>query len=93
MLEQTLGDLRDEHTRSGKGELFDHLKVFLTGDEDAPTYAEIARHLGMSEDAVKMAVSRLRKRFRETLRAQIAHTVANPADADDELRHLLAALA
>ena len=56
-------------------------------------YAEIATRLGMSEGAVKVAVHRLRQRYREVLRAEIADTVASPAEVEDELRNLFAALA
>ena len=56
------------------------------------SYADIGRPLNLTEGAVKVAVHRLRKRFREVLRAEVAHTVARPEDIDDELRHLIAVL-
>jgi RNA polymerase sigma-70 factor (ECF subfamily) len=82
--------LREEMVQAGKGERFDALKGCLTGD-DAPREA-IAARLGVSEGAVKVAVHRLRQRFRELLRAAIAETVSNEADRDDEMRYLVAIL-
>jgi RNA polymerase sigma-70 factor (ECF subfamily) len=93
LLEQAIARLREEFVASGKGAVFEQLKDFLTGDDAAPSYAEIAPRLGLSEDALKMTVSRLRKRYRELRRAAVAETVANPHEVDDELRHLRAALA
>ena len=83
--------LRDEMVKAGKSEQFDALKGSLTG-EDALRREEIAARLGMSEGAVKVAVHRLRRRYRELLRAAIAETVSNEADLDDEMRYLVAVL-
>ena len=82
--------LRAESQDLGKGEQFEALRASLTGDE--PPRAETAARLGMTEGAVKVAVHRLRKRYREHLRAEIAETVGDPADVDAEMRHLVAAL-
>ena len=82
--------LRAESEASGKGELFEALKGSLTGEE--PARSETAARLGMTEGAVKVAVHRLRQRYRELLRAEIAETVSDPSDIDDEMRHLVAAL-
>ena len=82
--------LRAESEARGKGELFEALKGSLTGDE--PARNETAARLGMTEGAVKVAVHRLRQRYRELLRAEIAETVSDPSDVDDEMRHLVAAL-
>ncbi len=82
--------LRAESEARGKGELFERLKGSLTGDE--PARSETAARLGMKEGAVKVAVHRLRQRYRELLRAEIAETVTDPSDVDAEMRHLLAAL-
>jgi RNA polymerase sigma factor (sigma-70 family) len=90
LLEQVLARLRAEFSAAGKAELFEALKPTLTG-EKAP-YAGIAARLGMSEGAVKVAVHRLRDRYRDLIRAEIAETVETDAEVDDELRHLLAAL-
>ncbi len=82
--------LRIESESSGKGELFEALKCSLTGDE--PARSETAARLGMTEGAVKVAVHRLRQHYREVLWAEIAETVRDPSDIDDEMRHLVAAL-
>jgi RNA polymerase sigma factor (sigma-70 family) len=86
-----LQSLRDEMTTAGKGEQFEALKGSLTGEDDAPR-EEIAARLGMSEGAVKVAVHRLRQRYRKLLRAGIAETVSDEANLDDEMRYLLAVL-
>lgn len=90
LLDQVLARLREEMSAAGKLDLFEALKFSLTGGRTA--YAEVAAALGMSEGAVKVAVHRLRERYRELIRAEIAETVATPAEVEDELRHLLAAL-
>ena len=93
LLEGVLGRLRAEFTAGGKEELFDALKVFLTGEKSPITYAELAAKLGKSEAAIKMAVSRdLRKRYGELLRAEITKTVSRPEEVEDELSALLAAV-
>jgi RNA polymerase sigma-70 factor (ECF subfamily) len=87
---RTLRRLRLESEAEGKGEQFDVLKGSLTGDE--PAREETAARLGMTEGAVKVAVHRLRRRYRDLLRAEIAETVDDPAEIDDEMRHLVTAL-
>ncbi len=87
---RALEKLRVELSARGRGELLEALRGSLTGEE--PPRAETAARLGMTEGAVKAAVYRLRQRYRELLRAEIAETVADPAEVDDELRHLVAAL-
>jgi RNA polymerase sigma-70 factor (ECF subfamily) len=82
--------LRADSEARGKGELFEGLKGSLTGDEAARS--ETAARLGMTEGAVKAAVHRLRRRYRELLRAEIADTVTDPADVDAEMRHLVQVL-
>ena len=71
---------------------FDRLKTYLTGDEPQLSYAQTAFELGMSEGAVKVAVHRLRRRFRDLVRDEIAHTVSSPEEVEDELRHLWSAV-
>jgi RNA polymerase sigma-70 factor (ECF subfamily) len=93
LLEQVLRRLREEHVRDGKEKLFEQLKPTLTEASRSISYAEIATRLGSSEGAVKVAVHRLRQRYRELLRAEIAETVASAADVEDEIRNLFAALA
>jgi RNA polymerase sigma factor (sigma-70 family) len=93
LLDLVLRHLREEYTRDGKGKQFNELKSTLTEGSRTVPYAEIATRLGASEGAVKVAVHRLRQRYRELLRAEISDTVANAAEVDDEIRNLFAALA
>lgn len=93
LLEQVLRRLREEYTRDGKEKQFEQLKATLTETSRSLPYAEIATRLATSEGAVKVAVHRLRQRYRELLRAEIADTVAGVEDVDDEIRNLFSALA
>jgi RNA polymerase sigma factor (sigma-70 family) len=93
LLDSVLNGLRDEYARDGKAVLFDALKPCLIGSRESQPYAALATELGMTEGAVKVAVCRLRGRYRERLKAEIAHTVASPAEVDEELRHLFRVLA
>ncbi len=92
LLDRVMARLRAEEASAGRGDLFDGLRPYLAG-EGGPPHAETAARLGMSEGAVKVAVHRLRRRYRDALREAIAETVADAAEVDDEIRHLLAALA
>jgi RNA polymerase sigma factor (sigma-70 family) len=92
LLDQVLRRLREEFVRDGKEKLFDELKLTLTEASRSVRYADIAVRLGASEGAVKVAVHRMRQRYRELLRAEIADTVASPAEIDDEIRNLFAAI-
>ena len=92
LLDQTLARLQEEFLASGKGVLFGDLKIFLTGEKRAASYAELSAKMGMTEAALKMAVSRMRHRYGELLRAEIANTVSSPEEIDNELRALFAAL-
>jgi RNA polymerase sigma factor (sigma-70 family) len=83
--------LRDEMVKAGKSEQFDALKGSLTGQDELPR-DQVATRLNMSEGAVKVAVHRLRQRYRNLLRTAIAETVSNEADLEDEMRHLIAVL-
>ena len=93
LLAGVLDDLREDYVASGKERVFDRLKDFLTTEEDAGTHADAARDLGMNAAAVKVAVHRLRRRYREALRRRVADTVESAQDVDDEIRHLFRALA
>ena len=93
LLDLVLRRLREEYVRDGKQKLFEQLKPTLTEASRTVAYAEIARRLDTTEGAVKVAVHRLRQRYRELLRAEIADTVASPEEVEDELRNLFAALA
>ena len=90
LLDLTLARLEAEFADSGKKERFEQLRVFLLGEPEALSYAEVGKRLGLKEGAVKVAVLRLRQRFRELLRAEIASTVAKDEEIEDELRHLFA---
>ena len=78
---------------AGLGGLFEALEPCLIGRRETQPYAVLAAQLGMTEAAVKMAVYRLRDRYRECLREEIAHTVASPTEVEEELRHLFRVLA
>jgi RNA polymerase sigma-70 factor (ECF subfamily) len=93
LLDTVLRDLGAEYEQDGKGRLFEALKPSLTGSRETQPYAALASALEMSEGAVRVAVHRLRERYRERLKAEVADTVASPADVDDELRHLFRVLA
>jgi RNA polymerase sigma-70 factor (ECF subfamily) len=84
--------LHEEFAAAGQEQEFDRLKVFLTADGQDLRFAEVARALGKSEGAVRVAAHRLRRRFREVFRELIAHTVSPPDELDEEVRHLFAAL-
>ncbi|MHC1769908.1 MAG: RNA polymerase sigma factor [Verrucomicrobiia bacterium] len=84
--------LEAEYHEQGKGRLFADLRSFLQGDEVSSGYVELGRALGLSPGAVKVAVYRMRQRYRELLRAVIAQTVTDPREIDDEVRHLVRVL-
>ena len=92
LLDQALARLRDEFTALGQVRQFEQLKGFLTTGEAESTYAAVAAELGMTVGAVGMAVHRLRHRYRVLLTAEIAHTVASPAEVEEEIRWLFAAV-
>jgi DNA-directed RNA polymerase specialized sigma24 family protein len=93
LLDRALTRLEAEHQRSGKPAEFAVLSPALTAERGDIPYAAMAAQLGLNETAVRMAVHRLRKRFREVFREEIAQTVAGPNEVEEEIRHLLAALA
>jgi RNA polymerase sigma factor (sigma-70 family) len=92
VLDRVLEKLRSEFVSHGRPEHFERLKGFLLGHSDAP-YAALAQEMNTSEGALKVAVHRLRKRYRELLRQEIADTVADPAEVESELRYLATVLA
>ncbi|MBC8352986.1 MAG: hypothetical protein H8E66_13405 [Planctomycetes bacterium] len=92
LLEQVLGCLQADYESKGKGPLFDRLKPFLTVEDDTESYEKIAADFEMTVGAIKVAVHRLRQRYRDLIREEVASTVANEDDADDELGQLLAAI-
>jgi RNA polymerase sigma-70 factor (ECF subfamily) len=91
VLDRVVEKLRDEFVQHGRPEHFERLKVSLLGHSDA-SYAALAREMNTSEGALKVAIHRLRKRYRELFRQEIADTVADPAEVESELRYLAAAL-
>jgi RNA polymerase sigma factor (sigma-70 family) len=91
VLDRVMGRLRDEFMQHGRLEDFNRLKVFLLDQAETP-YATLACEMDRSEGALKVAIHRLRKRYRELFRQEIAETVADPAEVESELRFLAAAL-
>jgi RNA polymerase sigma factor (sigma-70 family) len=92
ILSQAVNRLREEFFADGKAELFEQTKVFLTGEKHAASYPELAAKLGTTVAALKMAVSRMRRRYLELLREEIAKTVSDRESVDEELRAIIAAL-
>ena len=92
LLEKVLGRLRDKYTAEQKAPLFDVLKPYVWGDTITVGYDVLAARLGISVGALRVAMHRLRESYRELLRDEVSRTVASPADVDEELRHLVAAL-
>jgi RNA polymerase sigma-70 factor (ECF subfamily) len=92
LLEQGLARLREEFAELGKQRLFECLKGTLTFGQTPQPYAELAGELGMSAEALKVAVHRLRRRYGELVRAEIAQTVTTAEEIEDELRDLFAAV-
>src|SRR5215471_5883914 len=92
LLEQAFAKLRAESVAAEKGERFDRLSVFLQDGTDPGDYADVGKELGMAANSVAAAVHRLRRRYRELVRAEIANTVASPEEIQEEMGHLFAAL-
>jgi RNA polymerase sigma-70 factor (ECF subfamily) len=91
LLEDVLARLGEEHAQAGKAALYDRLKELLVPSAQAVSTAEVAAELGMTEGAVRVALHRLRDRYRELLEAAIARTVETPEQVADEIRCLFAA--
>jgi DNA-directed RNA polymerase specialized sigma24 family protein len=92
LLETVVTRLREEFASADKALLFDAFKPFLVGEAGGLSYSEVAARFGMSEAAGKMTVTRMRRRYRELLRSEVANTVEDATEIDAELRHLFAAL-
>ena len=92
LLETVLVRLAEEQSVAGKERVFAQLKDYLWGEAHRTGYAEMAERLGMTEGAVKVTVHRLRRRLRDLLREEVAHTVATDAEIDEELQHLIRAI-
>jgi DNA-directed RNA polymerase specialized sigma24 family protein len=93
LLDRATARLRSEAVSKGKSQLFDQIRPVLLGREKAPSYAEIAKALRLSEAVVKVTVHRYRNRYRELLRDEISRTVDDPAEIDQEIAMLLEAVA
>lgn len=93
LLESVLKTLRHEFSTNGKEELFNYLEPHLWGDDTSTPYARIAEVLNMTVVSVRVTVHRLRQQFHDLLRAEIAHTVSDPSEIEDEIRHLRKVLA
>jgi DNA-directed RNA polymerase specialized sigma24 family protein len=92
LLQEVLNRLREEASQAGRAAHFGELKVFLTGEKSPVSYAELAAKLGSGEAALRKEVQRLRHRYGELLREEIARTVADPLEIEEELRHLFRVL-
>jgi RNA polymerase sigma factor (sigma-70 family) len=92
VLARTMARLQAEAVSTNKRKLFDHLKIFLTAEKSSVPYRDVAAELDMAEGAVRVAVHRLRRRYRELLRDEIAQTVTSDDQIDEEIRDLFAAL-
>ncbi len=92
ILERSLTALAKEQEVAGKTGQFEALKPWLTGDLENISQAEVARQLGLNETAVKVAIHRLRRRFRDMIKSEINQTLSDPGNADEELHYLLEAL-
>ena len=92
LLDHVLARLEGEYRARGRGQVFEQLHVFLLDKKAGTPYAEVARQLSVSADAVKKEVSRMRQRYRELFREEIAHTVATPGEVDEEINYLFRVL-
>jgi DNA-directed RNA polymerase specialized sigma24 family protein len=92
VLDQVMGRLGEEYRAAGNVQLFDRLQKSLTDEPDRPSPADTAREFGMTESALRQASYRLRQRYRQLLREEIAHTVLAAGDIENELRHLVTVL-
>lgn len=89
ILDKALSALQQEHTQQGKGVVFDTLKDCLAGSRESVPYAELAPRLGVSVAALKVMVHRFRGRYRDLLRDEVACTVVEPGQVEDEMRYLI----
>ena len=92
VVERALQRLREECEAKGKARLFDALNAHLTGERTDVSYLKLAGRLGVPETVVKKQLHNLRRRYRWLVYDEVAHTVAEPSEVEDEIRHLCAAL-
>ena len=93
LLESAVQRLQGEYEAAGKGAWFAALRFGIAGEPSAVAYVDLAKQLGLKEPALRVALHRLRERYRKVLRAEIARTVASEAEVDGEIQHLFAVLA
>ena len=93
LLERVIGRLGDESRAEGKAKLYEELKPFLMVGKGAIPYAQAASRLGLSEGTARVAVHRLRQRYRQMLREEIGQTLSDPAQIEQELQTLFSAFA
>ncbi len=87
-----MAEIRAEYAAAGNEAIYEHLKVCLQAGSNRPAYHQLAGECGMTEGAVKVAVHRLRTRYRQRLKSEIAATVSQPVEVEEEIRDLFAAL-
>jgi RNA polymerase sigma-70 factor (ECF subfamily) len=92
LLERALAALKAEFERSGKLDLFKRFKGCVLAEQSDLSYTKLALELGLKENAVRVAAHRLRQRYGELLRAEVAQTVSTPAEANEELRYLVSVI-
>jgi RNA polymerase sigma factor (sigma-70 family) len=92
LLERAQSRLREEYVSAGKAELHDRLKGFPLAGKSERSFQQAATELGLTESALKSAVHRMRARYRQLVREEVTHTVADPAEVNEEARHLIAVL-
>ena len=92
LIDRVIAQLANERARAGGGNEFERLKEFLVGEREEGKYADMANALGTTEGALRVTVHRLRRRFRDLLRAEIAATVTDDSEIDSEIRHLINAV-
>ena len=93
LLERVFARLRAEYERAGRAELFEKLEPYLAGKESMPGYEQLARQVGQSPSGVGVSIHRMRRRYGDLLRDEIAQTVSSPKEAEAELAHLMAVVA
>jgi RNA polymerase sigma-70 factor (ECF subfamily) len=89
LLDQARERLKQEFLNAGKSQLYERLQAFDAGGGDTPAYGDVALDLGLSESGVRTAVFRMRQRYRELVREEVAQTVSSPQEVDEEIRHLI----
>jgi RNA polymerase sigma-70 factor (ECF subfamily) len=92
LLDRAQSRLHEEYVAAGKGELHDRLKGFPLAEKGERSFQQAATELGMTQSALKSAVHRMRARYRQLVREEVAHTVADPAEVNDEARYLIAVI-